>query len=213
MSRKPVPLRTDLPYHLRARCNNREAFSVPLSVVWSVMEDYLYLTHRAYGVKIHSFVLMPNHFHLLAAFPNNNLAASMSFFMRETSREINRLASSINHVYGGRHKKSLIDNFSYLINVYKYIYRNPARANLCERVERYPYSTLSGLCGESRLCIPLVEDTFLFAPMFEDQVLAWLNTATKPTDDDEIRRGLKHSIFEPKPAKTDRKSDLDARLI
>lgn len=36
----------------------------------------------------------------------------------------------------------MIDSYGYLVNVYKYIYRNPIEVELCDEAELYPYSTL-----------------------------------------------------------------------
>lgn len=177
------------------------------------MEDYLFLTHRLYGMKIHSFVLMPNHFHLLASFPEANIGACMNYFMRETSREITRLSGRINQTYGNRHHKSMIDSYHYFMNVYKYVYRNPVRARLSKLVQTYPYSTLAGLCGLQKLVIPLEPDTLIFNPAFQEATLTWLNTKPKPEHEEEIRKGLKHPTFTLKTPQTKKESELKTHLI
>ena len=135
MPRKPFIQNPEAPYHIAARSNNRDWFALPLEDVWFIMSRFLYLLHHAYGVEIYAFVLMDNHFHLLARFPLGNLVQAMQYFMRETSRCIAHESRRINHVYGGRYFRCEIGNFHYFTHTYKYIYRNPVEAKLCALVE------------------------------------------------------------------------------
>jgi hypothetical protein len=98
------------------------------------------------------------------------------------------------------------------MNAYKYIYRNPVRAGLCERVEDYPFSTISGLVGNSRLLFPVVEDTLLFNPTFQWSTLDWLNTAPKDGHEEQIRKALKRSVFTFSPV-GERPSELETLLL
>lgn len=159
------------------------------------MEDYLFLASHLYELSIHSFVLMPNHFHLLVTASQGNLSEAMNYFMRETSREVSRLSGRINQTYGGRNHKSLIATHHYFMNAYKYVYRNPVRAGLVSKVEHYPYSTLSGLLGLRRLTIPVAEDSILFQERFNFEELAWLNSTPEVTDEAQVRKALRKSEF------------------
>ena len=214
MPRKLIPISPSDPYHISARCLNREGFKLPLAGVWSLMEDYLFLTSSLYGLRIHSFVLMSNHFHLLLTAPNGNLSEALLYFMRETSREITRMSGRINQTYGSRNHKTRIGNYHYFMNTYKYVYQNPVRAGICERAENYPYSSLNGLCGLSRLSIPLVEDTILFSPVFDESALRWIN---KPPDfslQEAMRLALRRADLEFKASrKTGRESKLKEFLL
>jgi len=214
MPRKPVVPSPNHPYHVTARCINRERFSLPLDIVWSIFEDYLYLIAIGYQVRIHCFVLMPNHFHLMVSTPQANLGQAMLYLLRETSREINRLSGRINQTYGGRYHKSLISSHHYFMCAYKYVYRNPVRAKLSHAVEDYPFSTLAGLCGRRRLLIPTVEDALLFTPGIDDRHISWLNTEPKAGHDEEMRLALKRPYFAfETPRKTGRESELKTTLL
>lgn len=184
----------EFPYHITARCHNKEWFDLPLEEVWSVMSNYLYFIHQAYKVDIYAFVLMNNHFHLIIQFPENNMSEAMNYFMRETSRVLSRDSGRINQTYGSRYFRSVIEKSKYLEHVYKYLYRNPVEAGLCRQVEDYAYSTLQIRLGLRKGVIPLTRDLLL-----EDtpkSTLEWLNKAPKAEDKDEIRRGLKRPKFE-----------------
>lgn len=195
MPRKIIPLIPEDPYHITARCLNREWFSLPMEVIWSIMEDYLYLTTKEFDLQIHAFVLMSNHFHLLLTAHLGNLSQALLYFMRETSKEMNRLTGRINQNYGARNHKTHISTYHYFMNTYKYLYQNPLRAGLCNRVEDYPFSTLHGLCGLKKMTIPLIEDTILFNPGFDHSTLKWLNTRSDIELENEMRLALSRPQF------------------
>lgn len=193
MPRKYIPTTSSFPYHITARTVNREHFKIPLEDVWSILNDYLYFLKKAYEFNIHQFVLMPNHFHLNISAPLLNLSEGMNYFMRETSKHLGREANRINQVYGGRFHRCLIDNPIYYLHAYKYVYRNPVEAKLITRVEDYPYSTLSGLIGNSKLIIPIQYDDTLFSNF--EKTLDWLNSKPQDAHREAVRLALKKSRF------------------
>ncbi len=162
--------------------------------VWETLSNYLFFISKAYKVEIHAFVLMNNHFHLLAKFPENNMSEAMNYFMRESSRVLSRDSGRINQVYGGRYFRSAIKKNIHLDHVYKYLYRNPVEAGLCNHVEKYPYSTLQILLGMKSGVIPLVEDPRLEKHEIEETLL-WLNTKPLEKDYEEVRKSLRRPEF------------------
>lgn len=148
---------------------------------------------HAYNVKIHAFVLMDNHFHLIISTPDNNLPQAMQYLMTFTSREITFLSNRVNQTYGGPYFSCLLDCNHHYLNAYKYVYRNPVEAGLANQVELYPYSTLSGLLGLTKIEIPLIEDLLLFENTMKH--LSWLNTSYPEGALDEISKALKKSKF------------------
>ena len=193
MPRKSVPISSEFPYHISARCHNREWFRIPIDQVWKLMEDYLFFISHAYKVEILAFVLMNNHFHLLLRDPQGNLAEAMNYLMRETSRRIGEMAGRINQTYGSRFHRTLINDLVYFDHVYKYVYRNPVEAGLCVRPQDWPYSTLHALTGQSRLNFPLAYDSTLFFSY--ESTLHWLNQAASTEETKVIINGLKKAEF------------------
>jgi len=143
--------------------------------VWTIFSRYLFFIHYAFNVKIHCFVLMNNHFHMVLSTPNANLDSAMNYFMRETSRIISKETGRINQTYGGPYNWSILRSSIYFSHCYKYVYRNPIEAGLSTRVELYKYSTLRGLLGFEHTIIPIEDDELLFQCL-EDHLL-WLNTS------------------------------------
>lgn len=157
------------------------------------MQRHLHFVVHAYELKILSFVLMSNHFHMLLMAPKQNLSEAMAFFLRETSREIVNSSSRINQTYGGRFFRSNIRSEHHFLNCYKYVYRNPVHAKLVARTEEYRWSTLHGLLGADHLQIPVHEDTTLFSDV--EGTLKWLNTEPKEDHWEAIQKGLRRKIF------------------
>lgn len=180
--------------------------------VWEIMSRHLYLLHHAYEFRIHAFVLMSNHFHLLASTPLYNLSDGMAYFMKSTSRDLTLAGNRINLTYGNRHFRSQIPSYHYYMNSYKYIYRNPIAAGLSDAVEKYPYSTLPGLLGLRRLHIPLEKDTLLFDDV--EDTLKWLNTPSPKEDWEAVGFALRKSVFKlAQDPKTRRPSHLERDLL
>jgi putative transposase len=210
MPRRTLPNPNQFPLHINARAMNREAFKIPLCLVWEIMENYLSLVSKIYTLKLYSFVLMPNHFHLILRPTEDNLGLAMNYFMRETSKQIGLLSGRINHVYGGRCHKTMITNETHFSIAYKYVYRNPVKAGLCKNVEDYPYSTLSFLTGKTRCVVPLELDTRLFRPEFSLKTIEWLNMKPASHHEEGVRLAIRRRVFEfPKDKNSKKLSELE----
>jgi putative transposase len=125
MTYKPRIRSAEFPFHITARSNNRALFPVSMPEAWELFSDYLYFINKNFGIRIHSFVLMPNHFHMIARDPELNLSSAMNYFMRETSKLMASESRTINRVWGAPFHSSLIDSPLYYLHAYKYVYRNP----------------------------------------------------------------------------------------
>ena len=166
-----------------------------MTQVWETFSNYLFFIHHAFDVKIHSFVLMNNHFHLIISTPESNLREAMNYFMRETSKRFGLASGRINQIYGGPYFWSQLKSEIYYGHAYKYVYRNPIEGGLCSKVEEYPFSTLNSLIGNSKTIIPIVEDTLLFSDL-ESQI-KWLNRDYKSESHRlEIKNALRKNQFQ-----------------
>jgi len=191
--------------------NNKELFPLEPSLCWTIFGDYLFMLNKWFDIEIFSFVMMPNHVHLLCRDPGANLSVAMAIFMRETSKEISRFAGRINRIWGSPFFSSVIGNHHYFLHAYKYTYRNPVAARLCERVEDYPWSTLAILLGHRRDIIPLQYDDTLFNDV--TGTLRWLNEDYNKKDADTLRHGLHKKYFRlPVDRNTRKPSPLETGL-
>lgn len=196
MPRAKTILQSVYPYQITARSINREWFHVPMSLVWVIFSEELTETSKQHNLLIHSFVLMSNHFHLIASTPDANISTCMQQFMYRSSRRLTRAGNRINQTFAGRHYKCILHQSQYYLNAYKYNYRNPVTAGICARVEDYPYSTLPAVMKLAVPTIPLCDDlTYLANPA---GTLAWLNTEPEPQKLEGVRFGLRHQYFKSK---------------
>ena len=143
MPKKPIQRSNDNYYHINARSNNREFFFLPTMNVWEIKSKRLAQLQSEYHIKIAAFVLMNNHFHLLVLTPKEDIDRIIYFFMKNVTLDIQKCTGRINKIFGGRYKGSMIENYGYLVNVYKYILRNPIEVGIIDRAENYVYSSLS----------------------------------------------------------------------
>ena len=179
------------PFHVTARSHNQVWFQLPMDRVWDIFSRYLYFVTLAYGVRVHAFVLMSNHFHMLISTPNANLDKAMNYFMREVSKAIGNDSGNINQTFGGPYHWSVIRNQLYYQHAYKYVYRNPVDAGMCKRAEEYKYSTLRRLLGWDHLPFPAFDNLGLITNPGEQ--LEWLNSPY-PHEDfiEDIETALSH---------------------
>ena len=197
MPRKPIIRSKEHYYHITARSNNKENFFLPMKELWEIFTRLLGQLQKEYGIKISAFVLMHNHFHLLLMTPDEDIDRVMYFLMKKSTLKIQNQTGRIK-IFGGRYKGSIIENHRYLVNVYKYIYRNPIAAGICEKAEDYEFSTLPSVLKRSLL-------PFNIEPGIDGIELDWINQSFKAKEVESIQFGLKKTIFEYKKERFSRK--------
>ncbi len=116
-------------------------------LIFSRKEDYdQFLSrclevYRQYGVTLHGYCLMPNHYHLLAETPKSNLGRAMRHLNGSYTQYFNRSRKRIGPLFQGRYKAILVDKDFYLLQVSRYIHLNPVKARLCKHPEEYSHSS------------------------------------------------------------------------
>ncbi len=195
MPRNPVIRSNEYFYHISARSNNKEYWYLPIHDVWKILCDELLLLQLEMEIEISAFVLMDNHFHLLMRTPTESIDRVMYFFMKRSTLKMQKKSNRINRIYGGRYKGSLIEDERYLFNVYKYIYRNPVKAEMCSLVEEYQFSTLN--VSTSFNVTSFFDDLFLAKSLEQQRLfeLQWLNQSFSKVEDDTIKRGISKTLF------------------
>jgi putative transposase len=194
MPRKPMNYISDFPYHVTARSNNQDWFYISKQKLFELFAIELQTIKNKFGARIHAFVLMDNHYHLLLSTKEEyNLGVVMQKLQRSISSQVNKEADRINHVFGGPYKGSLITDPNHYASVLKYVYRNPVKAGIVSRVEEYFFSTLY---SDSDL---FVEDTTngisTRVPEKKDKLLDWLNSPHTSEQNKYISSGLKRTKF------------------
>lgn len=81
--------------------------------------------HDRYDARIHAYCLMGNHYHLLIETPLANLDRIMRHINGLYTQRYNRLKRTDGPLFRGRYKSVLVDENAYLLQVSRYIHRNP----------------------------------------------------------------------------------------
>lgn len=81
------------------------------------------------GWRVHAYVLMGNHYHLLLETPEPNLVVGMQWLQATYSKRFNVANRTCGHLFQGRYKAVPIEpGNGYFSTVASYIHLNPARA-------------------------------------------------------------------------------------
>jgi REP element-mobilizing transposase RayT/AraC-like DNA-binding protein len=117
---------------------------------------YLAEGAERYRVKVHCYVLMANHFHLVVTTPEGNLSKWMHQLKTAYTVYFNRRHQLVGHLFQGRFKSTVIEAESYLLEVSRYLHLNPVRGVVLgqgtpterrERLRGYLWSSYPGYAG------------------------------------------------------------------
>ena len=141
MARLPRLTLPGYPHHVIQRGNNRQAIFV-------TPDDYRKLLNlleenaKTFDVAVHAYVLMSNHFHLLAT-PRtaDGLPKMMQAVGRSYVRYFNDRNQRSGTLWEGRYKSTLIQTDRYLLACMAYMDLNPVRAGLAIQAQDYPWSS------------------------------------------------------------------------
>ena len=134
------PSYKDQYYHVYNRGNNRENIFIE-------EKNYRYFLSKVVTtfndkIDLISYCLMPNHFHLLVMVKDDGaLEESMQKISTGYTRAINFAYNRTGHIFQGRFKNKLIPNNEYLLHLSRYIFRNPFRAGLVDKLEDWKCSS------------------------------------------------------------------------
>lgn len=143
------PLRIEYPgaaYHVMARGNQGQTIFQDDQDRQRFLETLQESCEKT-GWRIHAYVLMANHYHLLVETPEGNLVAGMKWLQGTYTQRYNSRHEVFGHLFQGRYKAVVVDakDANYLQVVSTYIHLNPARAGLIrigrDRLKRYRWGS------------------------------------------------------------------------
>lgn len=141
MARLPRLTLPGYPHHVIQRGNNRQAIFVDRAD-FEAMLALLHEHSRKFEVAVHAYVLMDNHFHLLAT-PStaDGLPQMMQSIGRSYVRYFNGRHGRTGTLWEGRYRSTVIEAERYLLACMAYIDLNPVRAGIAARAVDYPWSS------------------------------------------------------------------------
>ncbi|NLH77167.1 MAG: hypothetical protein GX465_09020 [Acidobacteria bacterium] len=137
--------------------------------------------HERFGVVIHVYCLMENHYHLFLQTPDGNLSRTMHLINFRYAHYFNREHAHCGHAFQSRFWATLVQAKEYAQEVAPYIHLNPVRAHIVERPEDYEWSNYREYLGtapsrpwtESRFVLGLFGNSLDEArKAYREQVLA-----------------------------------------
>ncbi|MEW6682133.1 MAG: transposase [Nitrospirota bacterium] len=143
------PLRVQYPgalYHVTARGNERKA----IFRTDADREQFLAVLAQAvarYRLRLHAYVLMDNHYHLLLETEEANLSLALRHLNGVYTGYFNRAYDRVGHLFQGRFKAIVVDKTSYLLELSRYIHLNPVRIRQPLALARYPWSSYWAYIG------------------------------------------------------------------
>ena len=147
MARLPRLTLPGYPHHIIQRGNNRQ------TVFSSAADHQMFLalleeSARKFGVALHAYVLMGNHFHLLAT-PSTveGLPQMMQAAGRRYVRYFNDTHTRSGTLWEGRYRGTVIDAGHYLLACMAYMDLNPVRAGLVAEAKDHPWSSYGHYAG------------------------------------------------------------------
>ncbi len=147
MARLPRLTLAGYPHHIIQCGNNRQAVFVTTGDFQTFL-DLLDQQARAFCVAIHAYVLMGNHFHLLATPQTDEGVPRM---MQAVGRAYVRYFNDTHHRSGtlweGRYKSTVVQPERYLLACMAYIDLNPVRAGVVAQTQDYPWSSCCHYTG------------------------------------------------------------------
>jgi len=153
----------DAVYHVMARGNEQKA-------IYRDDTDYQVFLHtlaqacEQFGLIVHVYCLMPNHYHLVVRTPRANLSRALGWLQTTYSVRFNRRHRRSGHLFQGRFKAHLVEADAYGRRLVMYIHLNPVRpadrtkpipTDRRAQLEAYAWSSHGAYSGrQSKRAIP-----------------------------------------------------------
>jgi len=106
--------------------------------------DILHESIELFSLRISAYCLMTNHYHLLVQTPDGNLSRCMRHINGVYTQRYNAAHGLDGQLFRGRYKAILVGEDRYLLQLVRYIHKNPIRAGVVSRAEEYGYSSHPG---------------------------------------------------------------------
>jgi len=108
---------------------------------YGYFEELMCFYMKSYGITLHNYCLMSNHYHLLIEITQENLSKFMRQLNMNYAIYYNKKYKRVGHLWQGRFKSWYVTDEAYLYTLMLYIEQNPLKARMVKRLEEYPYSS------------------------------------------------------------------------
>lgn len=160
MARLPRYFASDQPQHIIQRGNNREP-TFASDEDFTFYLDCLLRASREHALRVHAYVLMTNHVHLLATPEHDeSLPKTMQSVGRRYVQRFNYKYGRTGTLWEGRYRATVVHAEDYLLACMRYIELNPVRAEMVKHPAHYPWSSYR--CNAQGQANPLISPHELY---------------------------------------------------
>lgn len=97
-------------------------------------------TKNKYNYELYAYVLMNNHVHLLINDKNDSISKIIQSLATSYAIYFNKKYDRIGHLFYNRFHSKCVEDLSYLLNLQKYIHKNPQKDGIC-KMDKYKWSS------------------------------------------------------------------------
>ncbi len=134
-------------YHVTSRGNGREDIYLSDEDRKLFLDVFAHVVER-FGWVCHAWCLMTNHYHLMIETPKSNLSQGMRQLNGVYTQKFNRQHARVGHIFQGRYKAILVEKDAHLLELCRYIVRNPVAADMVSDVSEWRWSSYRETLGE-----------------------------------------------------------------
>ena len=109
---------------------------------------------RVRGWVGHAYCLMPNHYHLVLETPEADLSAGMQWLNGRYAQAFNQRHAVDGHLFQGRFYSGQVEGNWHLLELSRYLARNPVDAGLCRHPRDWPWGSYRAVAGMERPAAP-----------------------------------------------------------
>lgn len=176
-------------YHIINRANGRQTI-FHNKEEYLHFEDLLTKAQELNNMRILAYTLMPNHWHLvLHPRQDGDLSVFMQWLTLTHTQQYHSRTKTIGygHLYQGRYKSFLVAKDNYLLQLIRYVERNPLRAKLVKRAEDWRWGSAYRKTHRTAQEQALLSDPIIELPA---DYPAWLNTPEEMDTLSHIRQSV-----------------------
>jgi REP element-mobilizing transposase RayT len=175
-------------YHIINRSvEQRVIFKEPAD--YECFEELMCFHAKSYGITIHNYFLMSNHYHLLIEIQQENLSKYMRQLNMNYAIYFNKKYKRTGHLWQGRFKSWYVTDEAYFYTLMLYIEQNPLKANMVKQLEEYPYSSYNYFL-DSENVPECLKQSWIVQNYKEDTdaIKVFLNTTVNTAQLEEMRK-------------------------